>query len=376
MGQLTVQEERRQNSVAIRQNITRMAPEFEAALPEHITVEKFTRVVMTAVNGDPALLTADRTSLFESALKAAQDGLLPDKREGALVIYSGKVQWMPMIAGVLKKMRNSGELLTITAQVTYTNDKLEVVYGDDERIVHEPNLSGDRGKPNGAYAIGKTKDGGIYREFMTLDQIEKVRKVSRSSKGPWFDWWDEMARKTVLRRLAKRMPQSTDVERVLARDDEMYDFGRKALGEAGAGRLFSAVANPLSDEPEQIPHNAETGEIDGDWSEASSDQSGAASGDAVNKNNAGAGAGQQTSANAKRDPAAGDFGETSGAAGEAAGNAPTSDPAATDHIKKIREHAEKQAKANGARKPPNKVTSEADQALWFETYDAIVSKAA
>ncbi len=109
--------------------------EFRAAMPAHIPVERFTRVVTTAVVGNPDLLTADRRSLFESATKAAQDGLLPDGREGALVIYNTKVkldgkehwikkvQWMPMIAGILKKVRNSGELSTIVARVVYDGDK-------------------------------------------------------------------------------------------------------------------------------------------------------------------------------------------------------------------------------------------------------------
>ncbi|KMO28550.1 recombinase RecT [Methylobacterium aquaticum] len=251
MGQLTVAQQRQQAAVAFRGDFQRMSGEIAAALPPHIPPERFMRVVVTAVNGDPALLAADRKSLFESSMRAAQDGLLPDKREGALVIFSGRVQWMPMITGILKKVRNSGELVSIGAHVAYENDRFAYVLGDEERIEHEPKLDGPRGKPRAAYAIAKTKDGGIYREVMSLEDIEKVRKVSRAAnKGPWVDWWEEMARKTVLRRLAKRLPMSSDMDDLLRRDDELYDFGRRGQNE----RPFQPVANPLAD---QIEHRVE-----------------------------------------------------------------------------------------------------------------------
>ncbi|WP_407523682.1 recombinase RecT [Methylobacterium oryzisoli] len=125
-----------------------------------------------------------------------------------------------------------------------------VVLGDEERIEHEPKLDGPRGAPRATYAIAKTKDGGIYREVMSLEEIEKVRRVSRAAnKGPWVDWWEEMARKTVLRRLAKRLPMSTDMDDLIRRDDELYDFGRRG----GGDRPFKAVANPLADQIEHQP---------------------------------------------------------------------------------------------------------------------------
>src|SRR5690606_23274926 len=133
------------------------------------------------------------------------------------------VQYMPMIGGILKKIRNSGELLTIAAHVVYERDQFEYALGDDERIEHRPYLGDDRGKPIAVYAVAKTKDGGVYREVMTVGEVEAVRAVSRAKdKGPWIDWWTEMARKTVLRRLSKRLPMSTDLEELMRRDDDLY----------------------------------------------------------------------------------------------------------------------------------------------------------
>ena len=57
--------------------------QFAAALPAHMPVERFMRVVLTAAQNNPDLVRADRPSFFNACMKAAQDGLLPDGREGA-----------------------------------------------------------------------------------------------------------------------------------------------------------------------------------------------------------------------------------------------------------------------------------------------------
>ena len=214
---------------ALKNTIHTMTPEFKAALPPQIPVDKFIRTTLTAISLNPELLQADRKSLLGSAMKAAQDGLLLDGREAAPVIFRTKegprVQYMPMVGGLLKKLRNSGELASISANVVYDRDQFEYELGDDERIVHKPFLSEDRGKPIAVYAIARTKDGAVYREVMSVSDVEKVRAASRASNnGPWVNWWDEMARKTVIRRIAKRLPSSADLDQVLANDNEAVGF--------------------------------------------------------------------------------------------------------------------------------------------------------
>ena len=221
---------------AVRQALTSMSKEFEAALPPQIPVEKFIRTTITAVQMNPDLLQADRKSLYGTCMKAAQDGLLLDGREAAPVIFGGKggksVVYMPMLNGLLKKIRNSGMLMSIAAHVVYEKDMFDYELGDDERIIHKPLLLGDRGKQIAVYAIAKTKDGGIYREVMTIDEIEKVRRTSRSGQyGPWKEWFDEMAKKTVIRRISKKLPSSADVDATIKADLEAsgFDTDRKPV---------------------------------------------------------------------------------------------------------------------------------------------------
>lgn len=251
MNAVTQTNQTRTPAESFRDQWTKQESEVAVALPPHIPVERFMRVVMTAVGGNADLMNADRRSLFESAMKAAQDGLLPDGRDGALVIFNAKVkeggkdvwikkvQWMPMVGGILKKIRNSGELLSLSAYVVYESDEFQYTLGDEETIIHRPCLDSNRGDAKLVYAIAKTKDGGIYREIMTLKDVEKVRAVSKTgANGPWKDWWDEMAKKTVIRRLAKRLPMSSDLDDLMRRDDDLYDFsGRRNDVDAQQNRI-------------------------------------------------------------------------------------------------------------------------------------------
>ena len=216
-------QERASPIVVLRQNLQQMAPELKMALPAHVTVEKFSRVAMTAIQNNPDLLNSDRKSLFGAIVRLAQDGLLPDGREAALVMFGNKVQAMPMIAGVLKKIRQSGDVAKVSAQVVYENDEFVWHLGFDEDVTHNPPpLDKPRGKAIGAYATAVLKDGSRLLEVMSLEEIEKVRAVSRAKgNGPWVSWWGEMARKTVMRRLSKRLPMSTDLMDEIDRDPTM-----------------------------------------------------------------------------------------------------------------------------------------------------------
>jgi recombination protein RecT len=245
----------RPNEIAvIRHELAGMTEQFKSALPAHIPVERFVRVVMTALQNNPDLVRkCSRRSLWNSAMKAAQDGLLPDGREGAIVEYGGEAQWLPMIAGLRKKARNSGEIATWDAQVVHAKDAFEFELGDEPYIRHRPCLDEEPGQVIAAYSVAVLKSGEKSREVMSIAAIEKVRARSRAKKGgPWFSDFEEMCRKTVARRHSKVLPTSTDLDDLLRRDDDLYDM--KGAGDAAiaggdkhktlAGRL-DALAGPV-----------------------------------------------------------------------------------------------------------------------------------
>lgn len=229
---------KKDNPIAVlHSDIEKQEKQFASVLPNHITPEKFVRVLKTMTNEYPQLVRADRRSLLNAAIKCAQDGLVPDGREAAITIFKTRVkdadgqekwiekaQYMPMVYGIHKKLRQSGEISSIRANVVYENDKFEYVLGDVESITHHPTMT-NRGKAIAVYAIAVLKDGTIEREIMTHEEVEKIRAVSKSANGdPWTKWWSEMARKTVIRRLSKRLPMSAEVAESITKRDESFDY--------------------------------------------------------------------------------------------------------------------------------------------------------
>ncbi len=229
----------------VRDGLVKMRSQISALLPAHIKPEQFERVVLLAVTQDSELLRADRKSLFTACLRAASDGLVPDKREGALVMFGPKVTWMPMVFGLIKKARQSGEVAMLAAHVVYEKDEFEYVLGTEERIMHKPAIDGDPGKPRFAYAVVKFKDGTTQIEGLTASDIAKIKKVSRSGAGgPWHGPFEtEMWRKSAIRRLSKYLPLSAEDRRVFDRDDEMTDFGRQR--EEARNATLSSAASQL-----------------------------------------------------------------------------------------------------------------------------------
>lgn len=226
-------------------------PEFKdrlaAALPPGVNPDRFQRVVLTAIQQNPKIADGDRSSLYNAAIRAAADGLVPDGREGAFVEMGGKITWMPMVGGIIKRLATAG--INIDAQVVYTNDEFEQQLGDDAAIHHKaPKLGTKRGDPLGVYAIAHLPNGMVMREVMDTEQVEQVRNASRSKNaGPWKDWWTEMARKTVIRRLAKRLPiLDPALAETVQRDDELYDF---ASGNAGPGDTLAETAQAPVQKP-------------------------------------------------------------------------------------------------------------------------------
>lgn len=267
------------------------------ALPPGVDPDRFVRVAMTALRQTPELADADRNTLYNACLKSAADGLLPDGREGAFVVFNKKVkdaagkefwqkcvQWMPMIGGITKKLAQCG--ISLSAEVVYENDEFDYELGDNPSIRHKaPRLGVARGQAIGAYAVARTKDGMIFREVMSKEQIEHVRAASRAANsGPWVNWWDEMARKTVARRLAKRLPiTDPKVAEAIQSDDELYDFeratgdGRQTAVKTGAAAAINAkIASVATVQPtarglEQMAASDEPGQyIEGSFTSAQS----------------------------------------------------------------------------------------------------------
>ena len=212
--------------VAMQGTLEKMADKFTEALPRQMDVNKFISVAKLTLNKNPKLLQADKTSLMQTFMKAAQDGLYLDGREAAAVQYGNQVNYLPMVEGVIKLMHNSGLIKTISAEVVYENDCFEYELGSNPHVKHIPLLVGNRGNRICVYCYVQTANDGEYIEIMNMDDLDKCKQQAKgasSPHSPWVKWFDQMAKKTVIHRIAKRLPKNDAISSVV-RIEEDTDF--------------------------------------------------------------------------------------------------------------------------------------------------------
>lgn len=235
----------------IRHTLNQMGGQFKAVMPTQAHVDRFIRVVMTAVQSNPDLIDpeTDRQSFYAACMRCAQEGLLPDGKQAVLKIYNTNVgtkaapKWKklvayePMTDGMLIKLRNSGEVVGAPrVHAVYEKDIFDYELGDNERITHKPFI-GVRGKVIAAYSIVTLKSGETSREVMGVDEIEGIRKRSKQpDSGSWASDYGEMCRKTVFKRHCKRLPRSTDLDNMINADNK-----QNGLAEAVAPAATAAT---------------------------------------------------------------------------------------------------------------------------------------
>jgi len=245
---------------------------FKEQAAKHFTQEMIVRMLIMAASKNPALLQCSTGSLLRSAMLAAKLGLdcTGDLGEGYLVpFYNGKTkqkecQFIMGYQGMITLARRSGEIVRIESRAVYANDVFDLVYGLDPILTHKPAWR-DRGEILLFYGIAQLTDGSKQVEDMSLDEVQSIRDRSKAGKsGPWVTDFVEMGRKTVIRRLFKYLPKSTeDLRRAIVEDDRQFDFTDEAqpdkqLGNEGlAGRLLPEPepepAIPIAAEPETEP---------------------------------------------------------------------------------------------------------------------------
>lgn len=215
-----------------------MTDKFKSVLPASVSLDRFTRVTITAIQQNPAVLDADRNSLYNACVNAASRGLMPDGKEGVLSVFNTKqgdqwvkkVQFMPMVEGIVKEMAKAG--VKAYAVSVYANDEID--FWNDEtgqHVKHKPIVFGDRGERIGALAVATDTDGRTYVEAMNRDELARVMAKSKSKDregnptGPWKDSPERMEQKTVLHRVRKRVPiigHDDIVERM--QEDDALDY--------------------------------------------------------------------------------------------------------------------------------------------------------
>jgi recombination protein RecT len=200
------------------------------ALPRHMTAERLARIALTEVRKTPALGRCDQASFLGAIMQCAALGLEPGGALGHAYLLPfenrkkgiTEVQFIVGYRGMIDLARRSGQILSIEARVVYEADRFDVQLGLDSNLVHVPAWDvAERGPLRFVYAVAKLKDGGTQFEVMSRLEVEKVRAKSRAANnGPWVDHYEEMAKKTVIRRLFKYLPVSIELATAVGLDEQ------------------------------------------------------------------------------------------------------------------------------------------------------------
>lgn len=210
----------------MQQYIKTMEGEIAKALPAVITPERFTRMVLSAISVNPKLAECTPKSFLGAMMTAAQLGVEPNTALGQAYLIPFRnhgvmeCQFQLGYKGLIDLAYRSGDVSIIQAHVVYENDEFTYELGLDPTLKHKP-ASTNRGEPIAYYAMFKTKDGGYGFEVMSIDDVrDHAKRYSKSyNNGPWQANFDEMAKKTVLKRVLKYAPLKSDFVRGIAQDE-------------------------------------------------------------------------------------------------------------------------------------------------------------
>lgn len=190
---------------------------------EDIKQTPFIMAACMALSRDPKLLDCDKASIQLAVVQAAEDGLMLDGKEAALVAFGKTCTYMPMVQGIVKKAKMYGDVKDMRTNMIYENDMFHWVEGDEPRIEHEPTLS-DRGAMIGGYVIVTMKDGSLKRLVMGRDDLERIRATSKQPNGIWQKHYTSMCAKTLIRQISKEINMSPEAQKVIRNIDTYYDM--------------------------------------------------------------------------------------------------------------------------------------------------------
>lgn len=160
--------------------------------------------------------TSNPTSAQNAIINVAAIGITlnPASKLAYLVPRDGGVCLDISYMGLLHIAQQSGSILWGQCKLVHANDTYES-NGLDKAPTHKYQAFGDRGAIVGGYCTVKTPDGDYLTEEMSLADINKVAATSKAKKGPWQTFWEEMARKTIVKRASKYWPKVERLDRAI-----------------------------------------------------------------------------------------------------------------------------------------------------------------
>ena len=174
----------------------KMKAQLAAALPKHITDERFIRMALTCIRNVPKLANCDIPSVLSCMFELAQLGLEPNTPLGQAYIlpYGSKASVILGYKGYIKLADNNG--ITLNAEAVYDGDRFDFALGTEPYIKHVPTEDPQtQGSLRYAYAVARFRDGRSTFKVVGKPDIERAKQASsayrmeaakKNPTGPWF----------------------------------------------------------------------------------------------------------------------------------------------------------------------------------------------
>jgi len=227
--------------------IDKKMPHLQAVIPAGVDVERLRYVAFEAVRKNPDLMKCDPASVISAIVQSVELGLELNnaKKEAYLIPYGSECKFEPSYIGLATLAIRSGLVNSLYGEVAHESDTFRVSQGTHRAIQHEPKY-GNRGELIAAYAVAFLPNGGYDFEVLDRSEVDAVMNVSKAKKsGPWVDWFGEMAKKSAIRRLCKRLPKDSRMEKALAISDENVVLDAESQPSAETSKTVEALKAKL-----------------------------------------------------------------------------------------------------------------------------------
>lgn len=197
-------------------------PQFKEIAKTHNAVTwreecEFAHQIVTKNDG---LAKSDIVTVQESIKNVASIGLTLNPAHGYAYLVPeynkakkcNDCQLRISFKGLIKLATDSGSVKWVKAEIVHAGDTFQFT-GHGSLPKHEFNPFVDRGDMVGVYCVAKTHDGDYLTEMMAMDEVLKIKSAAKTQLV-WDKWFEEMAKKAVIKRASKQWPKTDQFERM------------------------------------------------------------------------------------------------------------------------------------------------------------------
>lgn len=235
------------------------------ALPSHVTADRLIGIFEMVIKSNSVLRSCTQASLISAIIQTAQLGLIPGNINHCYYVpfknkqpdgsYQNEVQFILGYRGLIELVNRCGKAIILNAECVYANDYFDYEFGLNPRLEHKP-IAGNRGEIIGCYCVAKNLVANekvfVYLQKEEIDKVRNASKAGQSEYSPWAKWYEEMAKKTVIKRICKLLPLSVDAQKQISTDETIKHTIAKDMTEEKDDTVWEeaeVVKEPAEEEP-------------------------------------------------------------------------------------------------------------------------------